>query len=262
MASRRTSRKQEVSLFPFLDILACVIGNLILIITTVVLEQVDTKPVAEAAHLEEALLQAEKDAAEARRLRQQLADLRNRQDSHDSRLRDAHQAIAEAERKRKEAAARLAALPPPPRADETLAVERKRLDEDRRKTDEELRKMEADIAAAKKKSEQSIMILPAGSGGEGRPSRGVFVEVNADGLVILSDGQAWQVPVNGLASDERFRTVIEAVRADEQSIVTFLVRSDGVGVLRQAQNFLKAAGVRFGKVPLPGKGNLDLSRMQ
>jgi len=31
-------KKQEVSLFPFLDILVCVIGNLNLIITAVVLE--------------------------------------------------------------------------------------------------------------------------------------------------------------------------------------------------------------------------------
>ena len=50
--ARREKKKQEVSLFPFLDILACVIGNLILIITAVVLEQVDTKPIAEQAKRE------------------------------------------------------------------------------------------------------------------------------------------------------------------------------------------------------------------
>ncbi len=50
--ARREKKKQEVSLFPFLDILACVIGNLILIITAVVLEHVDTKPIAEAAERE------------------------------------------------------------------------------------------------------------------------------------------------------------------------------------------------------------------
>ena len=44
--ARRQKKKQEVSLFPFLDILACVIGNLILIITAVVLESVDTNKIA------------------------------------------------------------------------------------------------------------------------------------------------------------------------------------------------------------------------
>ena len=36
--ARREKKKQEVSLFPFLDILVCVVGNLNLIITAVVLE--------------------------------------------------------------------------------------------------------------------------------------------------------------------------------------------------------------------------------
>ena len=44
--ARRQKKKQEISLFPFLDILACVIGNLILIITAVVLESVDTDKIA------------------------------------------------------------------------------------------------------------------------------------------------------------------------------------------------------------------------
>ena len=45
--ARRQKKKQEISLFPFLDILACVIGNLILIITAVVLESVDTDKLAD-----------------------------------------------------------------------------------------------------------------------------------------------------------------------------------------------------------------------
>ena len=53
MSRRRQARKHEVSLFPFLDILACVIGNLILIITAVVLDQMDTKPIAEAAKIDD-----------------------------------------------------------------------------------------------------------------------------------------------------------------------------------------------------------------
>ena len=45
--ARRQKKKQEISLFPFLDILECVIGNLILIITAVVLESVDTDKFAD-----------------------------------------------------------------------------------------------------------------------------------------------------------------------------------------------------------------------
>lgn len=260
MPSRRQSRKQEVSLFPFLDILACVIGNLILIITTVVLEQVDTKPVAEAARLDEVRIEAERDAAEAQRIRRQIAELRSRQDSHDSRLKDAHAQLAEAERKRREAAARMAALPKPPAPDEKLAVERLRLEEKRRKTEEEISKIEVDMAAVKKKSEQSIVVLPAGNAGARGPSRGVFVEVSADGLTFHEGDAPWSVTVDKLAGDERFQRIGAALKEDEQGIVTFLVRPDGIAVLRQAQQVMKASGVRFGKVPLPGQGSLDLSK--
>ena len=59
MSRARAQSGPSISLFPFLDILACVIGNLILIITTVVLEQMDTKPIAEAAKIDDVREQAE-----------------------------------------------------------------------------------------------------------------------------------------------------------------------------------------------------------
>ena len=77
--ARRQKKKQEVSLFPFLDILACVIGNLILIITAVVLEQVDTKPSAEAAEREAQKKQIEKDLQTVALLQQQLKKLQQKQ---------------------------------------------------------------------------------------------------------------------------------------------------------------------------------------
>jgi len=266
MASRRQSRKQEVSLFPFLDILACVIGNLILIITTVVLEQVDTKPVAEAASFDQIRIEALHDAEEARRLRRKIDELRRKQDRQDSRLKDARAALAEAERKRQEAAARLAAMPKPTPPDEMLNVERMQLQEKVRKIEKEISQVEADIVEAKKKSGQSIVVLPSGDAGKAGgaaaqgPSRAVFVEVNAGGLTFHDGDAGWTVAVNQLAGDERFGQLREALNADDQGIVTFLVRPDGIDVLRQAQQVMQQQGVRFGKVPLPGEGSLDLSK--
>ena len=263
MASRRQSRKQEVSLFPFLDILACVIGNLILIITTVVLEQVDTKPVAEAASFDQIRIEALHDAEEARRLRRKIDELRRKQDRQDSRLKDARAALAEAERKRQEAAARLAAMPKPTPPDEMLNVERMQLQEKVRKIEKEISRVEADIVEAKKKSGQSIVVLPSGNAGGAAaqgPSRAVFVEVDAGGLTFHEGDAGWTVAVNHLAGDERFGRLREALIADDQGIVTFLVRPDGIDVLRQAQQVMQQQGVRFGKVPLPGEGSLDLSK--
>lgn len=263
MASRRQSRKQEVSLFPFLDILACVIGNLILIITTVVLEQVDTKPVAEAASFDQIRIEALNDAEEARRLRQKIEELRRQQDRQDGRLKDARAALAEAERKRREAATRMAAMPKPTPPDERLNIERMQLQEKVHQIEKEIRQSEADIDAAKKKSEQSIVVLPSGKAGgaaSNGPSRAVFVEVNAGGLTFYDGDAGWTVAVNQLAGDERFGRLREKLNADDQGIVTFLVRPDAIDVLRQAQQVMQQQGVRFGKVPLPGEGSLDLSK--
>ena len=61
--ARRKKKKQEISLFPFLDILACVIGNLILIITAVVLESVDTDKLADLFQNEAIQKQTEENLA-------------------------------------------------------------------------------------------------------------------------------------------------------------------------------------------------------
>ena len=61
--ARRQKKKQEISLFPFLDILACVIGNLILIITAVVLESVDTDKLADLFQNEAIQKQTEENLA-------------------------------------------------------------------------------------------------------------------------------------------------------------------------------------------------------
>jgi hypothetical protein len=258
MASKRKARKQEVSLFPFLDILACVIGNLILIITTVVLEQVDTKPVAEAAHLEEIRDEAAKALADVRTMQQQLAELQKKQDGSDKRIEEARRQIAEAEKRRRELAERIKPLPPP---DAKLAVEQKRLEEEKKEAVDDIKRIEFDIAERKKKLEQSIVVLPAGAAGGGeQPKKAVFVEVDADGVIVHEGEQPWRVATAAIGTDAKFKQLLVSINDDEDSIITFMVRPAGIAVYRQADQAVKAAGARAGKVPLPGTGTLDLSK--
>ena len=74
--ARRQKKKQEISLFPFLDILACVIGNLILIITAVVLESVDSDKIAEQFQTEAIQQQTEENLETIRKLEESLEKLR------------------------------------------------------------------------------------------------------------------------------------------------------------------------------------------
>lgn len=257
MGRPRKRRKQEVSLFPFLDILACVIGNLILIITAVVLEQVDTKPVAEAARIDDLEAEAERQQAKAAELQKQLDQLLERSGVATDRLAEVRAKIAAAKQKLMEAQKRVEAaakpVPPPPQ----ITADLTKLEEERKKLEAEIKELERQVAERKKPPEQMIAILPPGSGGG--PRKGVFVEAAKDGLVIHEGNKPWQVPTGKVASDPRFKSLLDKVKGDADAIVTFLVRSDGLASLAAGQKAATSAGVRSGRVPLPGQGTLDLS---
>jgi hypothetical protein len=257
MGRPRKRRKQEVSLFPFLDILACVIGNLILIITAVVLEQVDTKPVAEAARIDDLEEEAERQQAKAAELREQLDQLLERSGVASERLDEIRAKIAAAKqqlveaKKREEQAAKPVERPP------EMTAQLKKLEEERKKIEAEIKELERQIAERQKPPQQMIAILPPGTGGG--PRKGVFVEAAKDGLVIHEGDKPWQVPTGKVASDPRFKALLEKVKGDPDAIVTFLVRSDGLSSLAAGQKAATVIGVRSGRVPLPGQGTLDLS---
>jgi hypothetical protein len=257
MARRRKTRRNEVSLFPFLDILACVIGNLILIITTVVLEQMDTKPIAEAARVDDVRERAAAEAARAARLERQLADLRGRAGDAAKQSAAVRNRIAAAEAKARESQARLAAATTAAPAPAAPRDTRPQLETETKQLSAEAKKLQAEIAERQKPPQQMIAILPSGS--QSGPKRGVFVEVTKDKLVIYEPGKSWQVPASKIGSDPQFKKLLESTKADKSAIVTFLVRADGLSTLTTAQRTAQAVGGRTGRVPLPGSGSLDLS---
>lgn len=292
--ARREKKKQEVSLFPFLDILACVIGNLILIITAVVLEQVDTKPVADAAEYEAKLVKVEQQEQEIEQLQKQLEEMRKQTASTSVELEKVEEEVEAAEEKLREARSQVAKIPKtPPKIDPTLLQEKKAREEELRKLEEEMTKIKAEIAEKQKKPEQSISLLPgkiAGLAG-GAPSKAVFIEINKDGLIIFPDQPLWKekqpavIKTAEIAKDAALGKLMAAVLADEAAIVTFLMRPDCLEVYNTAkarfdafqntnQEKLKSPidpsnpdsplqlRKLYGAVPLPGEGVLDFSGVQ
>ncbi len=257
MGRPRKARKQAVSLFPFLDILACVIGNLILIITTVVLEQVDTKPVAEAARIDDLAEEAKRQAAKAADLQKQVDELRQRSGVASDKLEEIRAKIAAAKQQLKEAEAKAREASQPVAPPPEMAAELAKLEEERKKIEAEIKELEGQIAERRKPPEQMIAILPPGEGGG--PRKGVFVEAAKDGLVIHEGTTPWKVPTAKIASDPKFKALLDTVKGDPDAIVTFLVRSDCLSSLVAGQKAAAAAGARSGRVPLPGDGALDLS---
>ena len=259
MARRRGGGKKEVSLFPFLDILGCLIGSLILIITTVVLEQMDQPSVAEAAKIDDLKVQAETERRRAADLRKKLDATLQKAGASDRRIAEARARADDAARREKEARQRLRdaerlavdkpAVPPPADLSATEAA--------RKRAEAEIASIEAELRERRKVPEQAIAILPPGSGGG--PRRGVFVEA-AKGRVVVHDArQRWEAATDKAVADPRFKSLLESTKADKDAIVTFLIRPDGVDTYRALQKAADAAGARTGRVPLPGAGALDFS---
>ena len=102
------------------------------------------------------------------------------------------------------------------------------------------------------------MILPPAQGGAG-PKRGWFVEVDKAKVVVHDEAKPWEAAADKVASDPRFKELLSRAAADKDSVITILVRPEGIGTLGVVQKAAAAAGARVGRVPLPGTGALDLT---
>ncbi|MBT3212849.1 MAG: hypothetical protein HOK57_11755 [Planctomycetaceae bacterium] len=296
--ARRQKKKQEVSLFPFLDILACVIGNLILIITAVVLESVDSDKIAEQFANEAVQQQTEQNLQAIRDLEESLKKLKQDSISSDTRVQKAQQQLAEAERAQREARGRLLDVPPPPPPpDDEDTAELKKRELEIQEIIAEMKRIEAKIADKKKKPDQTISVLyeNKGRGGVRRP---FFVEITKNDLVLLPNALDYKnlfdselpikIPVAKAASDKSFTKLLDYVlthlgktgllRRRRDTIITFLVRPEGVNTYRTVKqivdqyekknenrlvvgmlpNGAPVLDALSGKAPLPGEGKILL----
>lgn len=294
--ARRQKKKQEISLFPFLDILACVIGNLILIITAVVLESVDTDKLADLFQNEAIQKQTEENLATIRGLEERLAKLKQDSISNDSRVQEAQQQLVEAERLQREAQGRLLNVPPPPPPpDDEDKAELKKRELEIQEILAEMKRIESKIADKKKKPDQSISILysKVGGGGARRP---FFVEVTKNGITLLPNDLDFKnlfknekpikIPAGKIASDKSFEKLLNYVkdqkaksgplRRRRDTIITFLIRPDGVSTYNTAKNVVNQFESKYerelaiiplnngdfivealsGKAPLPSEGEI------
>ena len=254
MASRRAKRDFASSLFPFLSVLACVIGTLTLLIAALAVGQVA-----------EDLLDAQNVSPEQEAMATERAAIRKLEAS-----------IAESERAKEElaaAAAELRALGIRP--DAPAAERRQRVDArlSAARTARALAKLEAEaasldesisgartaiVSARSRDGSGPIRILPQGSAPALLP---FFVECRKEGLrvyhkdlegsIYLSRGQLEDVTA--------FRAYLQRVRSFRNSTVIFLIRPDGVASYQWAASQTGRLYVRHAKLPLPGQGELEFA---
>jgi hypothetical protein len=269
MARRASSAGNGVSLFPFMSILACLIGILTLMISvTIALKSMQTagrgkEELARARDHQSLVSQQSKVRSEIKALQ---GNLKNR-DTTALGLRDLEQRKIVLRRQLDEKAARLTK---PDQTDkalqkliETILANLDALRRERPALEKKLAELKAELARRKIKPDTKpvpIQVQPGGSGAA-HVNRISFVECDATGILIHRRGQPTaSVSLASIGTDQNLNRLFEEARGKADSMILFLLRDTG------NNSYLRAAGLaessyqlRTGKLPLPGKGAVDLS---
>jgi len=264
MSRRRRRTDNPVSLFPFLSILACVIGTLTLLIAGLSLGAmvVDTRGaeyaevteaiaggVLEKENLERVVVEAHEVAEELRRASMDRLML----DERLSAAEDFVEQVAELTREKEE-----------------MEWDRMALEVALEETHAQIAETESEMEARREilKSDPEIRIIgpPAEEGG--RRLRPRFVECRQRSIVLNAGGvEADQRTVfaHNLPEDPAYQKFLRQVKRQASSgwIVVFLIRPGGVSTFDAAYyGGALRNGVRSGYLPVPGNGALDLSLFQ
>jgi hypothetical protein len=241
----------DSSLFPFLSVLACVIGTLTLLIAALAIGQV-AESLLDTGMDEEQLDQLQAERAELRRVEASLADSERTHEElvaarAELRALGVKPDQSEAERRRAVRARRTAAR----LASRVAALERKQ-----RELSGSIQGIETRLVKDLPDGEnRPIRILPHGSA---RPLRPFFVECRKDGVRVWDDEFQDSVYLarGDIDDNSRFSAFLQRIRSVRDGTVVFLIRPDGVETYGWARERTGRLYVRHAKLPLPGQGEL------
>lgn len=267
MARRRKNNEEAVSLFPFMSILACLIGILTLMISVsmqvkeketegrteeekaLALENRDLKKQVEA--ITEAIRNAEEKLKKENSSSSELAELKDKKIVLKNKLDD----LSKAKDPKNTDAALQKTIELLRSEIASLAKERPPLV----KRQEELQK---EIAARRNppKKVESVQVRPSGSGVR-MAARIFFVECNSTGIVLIGSGDGEKVIATGaIANSTDYGSFLEEVKRTRDSMVLFLMRKEGNAAYAWAAGIADSKfEVRTGKIPIPNNGKIDLS---
>jgi len=268
MARRRKKggANESVSLFPFLSVLACVIGSLTLMIAAVALGQMDTGAVADAFDLERLLAEEKRDQESIADLQQKLAKVEKEASDEAAKqkdllaraqtyLQDLEKQLAEARRDEDQPQEQVATV--------DLAAHKKRMEEmqaEIKTRGDEIKQLQTELAARKKTPEEAqVRIRPGGSGVGLEPT---FIECNGSGIVIYEGEEPQRVRRADLKTDEAYLSLLEKIAKQPKHTIVFLLRKNGIGTYHTAREVAWSRGAKNGKLPVPTDGKIDLSMFE
>jgi hypothetical protein len=243
MAQRRASSGDEVSLFPFLSILACLIGALVLLIVVLAVSQAGKAEgrSAEEIRMAQEFLRMKKELEQRKQLdlalKEKIAELEKLQKEVEEKqqrfikLRRLLDSSKEVQEQNQQISQQLQ------KELDNLLVEIDGLKKQQTSAKEEIAKLEAELKARKVPEDKKVppvVVQPSGSGMSATPE-----------IVV---------------ADAAYNHLLYEVAKDKNSLILFLIRDDGQGPFNNGAG--RAEGdykIRIGKLPIPGRGQLDLA---
>lgn len=271
MAQARTRSDPEISLFPFLSILVCLIGALVLLIVIMTMVQSamgDGRSMEEVVRAREAdrlkremaakQKELEKWKAEKKDVEKLAKDLAEKQD----RFILLRKVLSTSADEKKKIETEHAALQ---KELENMLFQLQALQREEPAIKAAIEKLKAELIARKKNidAKPKLVVQPTGSGAAA-DTKLFFVECNGSGIVMHRPGaEPLRITTGSIGTDAGYDEFLKMVSGTPKSMLLFLMRDDGLGSYNRAAGWAESKfNVRTGKLPLPGQGEVDLSRFQ
>ncbi|MEM7013261.1 MAG: hypothetical protein AAF585_17455, partial [Verrucomicrobiota bacterium] len=266
---RRTDSGVQVSLFPFLSILAALIGTLVVIIAAMAIAQLGKAEAKEPEEVDRAkenkivlkrIEEISKEAVVLRDIMNKITALNQNNLSLQKRrdfLKDLEENADKREENREQLRAQLA----------QLIKDNKNLDTDINTLVMQIEELLKQIENRKKKPEKPpVRIQP---GGSARGKKASFVEISNKVVIIHRKGhEPKRIPVATLDTDPEFRKLLQHVDAQPYRTLTFLIRGtpESMATYNKANGIVAAFAAseskrdnfRAGRLPIAGEGRIDL----
>jgi len=261
MARRRRAEPDDVSLFPFMSVLASIIGVLTLLIASMALAQMDNSTVVRAEQYEKLRKKLDERTEEIKALQQQVSSRTDHAGekqkeiaSHYEQLEKLQHELDQAHREN-EQRVEVADISQSDYVAQQEDVEKVQLE--LKRLQEQVAQLENELEDRKKPPKESaVTILPSGSGKGFEP---VFVECAASSVVLHSLEPPLRIRQNDMAADEVLAELFDQISSSENQTMVFLVRNEGLATYRSARKLAIERTVRHGKLPVVGAGRIDLS---
>ena len=258
----------DVSLFPFLSIIAAIIGVLTLMIAAITLDQMnqgDSKQiVANAIRSDKLRTDIKEQEEKIRTIRLSLSDedlalLENAENREneivktkielEALLKELKETQEELDTQKE---VEIVAPEIPPGSIETLADLRLEHSELQKRVDT----LKKEVGIRKAETEGSVKVLPGGTGLNVIPH---FVECTEGAIVLHGDKEATRIRQAEILSDSPYKELLQTVVNKPGHAITFLLRHDGLQSYREAKRMCDQNSVKYGKLPIVGDGRLDFT---